>query len=269
MTIWTYGDSTTEELRHLFAPNICVFCKSNLSLLRDEEEFLDTGGTVYIRRMTTRRKVEVCQSCGWWRVEDHITETCSQPGIRLVGPYTCGAVGSLKQLALHDISTPIDEVRSYLLGKRESRFELHPRLFEQTVASVFGDLGFAVNVTAYSGDGGIDVILEKSGEQIGVQEKRYKGKVGVEQIRELVDALVLRDARTGIFVTTSGFTRGSQKTADQYAVHGYALELIDGESFLHALSIAQRPMYSSYGEFLEAIGELKLQGLDGNFQELI
>lgn len=269
MTIWAYCVSTKEELHQFFMRRVCVFCGGRIEVLHDGEEFRDFGGSYYRRGMQTRRKVEICQSCGWWRIKDHIEEICSQSDIKLVGPYTAGAVGALKRLALHEISTPIDEVRSYLLGKQRARFDLHPRLFELTVGSVFRDLGYEVKVTAYSSDGGIDVILEKSGEEIGVQVKCCHQKVGVEQIREMVGALVLRDARTGIFVTTSGYTRGSKAARNSYAEHGYYLELIDGDSFLHTLRVTQRPRYSSYSDFLETIGRPVTRFLYGNNQELI
>lgn len=269
MTIWRYSTATNEDLHQLFVHRACVFCGSRIEVLHNREEFNGSDGPLYRRGFQTRRKVEICQLCGWWRVKDNVTEICSQSGIKLVGPYTAGAAGSLKRLSLRDISTPIDEVRSYLLARQEARFDLHPRLFELTVASAFGDLGYEVKVTAYSNDGGIDVILEKSGEEIGVQVKCYHQKVGVEQIRELVGALVLRDARTGIFVTTSDYTRGSKSARNCYAERGYDLELISGERFLRALGITQRPRYSSYSEFLETIGSPGTRFLSGNNQELI
>jgi restriction system protein len=54
-------------------------------------------------------------------------------------------------------------------------------MFEETVASVFRSLGYDATVTAYSGDGGIDVILHKGEERIGVQVKRYRNSISVEQ----------------------------------------------------------------------------------------
>jgi hypothetical protein len=84
------------------------------------------------------------------------------------------AVGSLKELNLADISIPLAEVRDYLAARYNARFQIHPRLFEETVGAVFSGLGYAVVVTAYSGDNGIDVIMRRSDDLIGVQVKRYR-----------------------------------------------------------------------------------------------
>ena len=91
-----------------------------------------------------------------------------------------------RNLNLSDLTLPIQEVRDFLTANFESRFTVHPRLFEETVASVFRDLGYEVIVTGYSTDDGIDVILERGGETIGVQVKRWKNSIKVGQIRELV-----------------------------------------------------------------------------------
>ena len=48
----------------------------------------------------------------------------------------------------------------------------------------FGDLGYRARVTAYSGDDGIDVILDGDDDKaVGVQVKRYKNRIEVDQIR--------------------------------------------------------------------------------------
>ncbi|MDF2116379.1 restriction endonuclease [Roseiarcaceae bacterium H3SJ34-1] len=116
---------------------------------------------------------------------------------------------------------------------------MHPRLFEETVASVFASVGFTTIVTAYSGDGGIDVVLEKNGEEIGVQVKRYKDRISVEQIRSLCGALVLRGLTQGIFVTTSSFQSGAEGTAAKFAKKGYKIDLMDSQRFYDVLRLAQ------------------------------
>ena len=61
--------------------------------------------------------------------------------VHQVWELTLAAAGRLKNLDLNNIDVPVAEVRSYLAAKYEGRFVLHPRKFEETVASVFADFG--------------------------------------------------------------------------------------------------------------------------------
>ncbi len=136
-----------------------------------------------------------------------------------------------------------------MTAKYERRFDVHPRVFEETVASVFRDLGYTAEVTAYSGDDGIDIILARGAETVGVQVKRYKNAIEVEQIRSLAGALVLGDMTSGIYVTTSRFRSGAGKAVENFAQRGYRIELIDAGRFYDALKLVQRKAYQSFAEF--------------------
>lgn len=166
---------------------------------------------------------------------------------------TYGAAASLKELDLTDISTPIDEVRDYLTARFESRKTMSPRLFEETVGSVFRDLGWEAQVTAYSGDGGIDVFLEKDEETVGVQVKRVRRGIEVGQIISLAGALLLKGLTKGIFVTTSSFQRGVPETVRILERKGYKIELVDAQKLFDALSLAQRKRYQSRRDFPEGL----------------
>ena len=101
------------------------------------------------------------------------------------------------------------------MAKSNARFTIQPRLFEETVASVFRTLGYRAVVTSYSGDDGIDVILENdSGTFLGVQVKRYQDRIKVSQIRELLGALVINGMTRGIFITTSDFQSGAPRSVE-------------------------------------------------------
>lgn len=183
------------------------------------------------------RHVKVCDICGWWLAFE---ETLKREG-DIVTVRSYAGAGTIKRLDLKSLAAPIEEVRAYLAGRYEERHELNPTLFERTVASVFRDLGYHTRATGCSGDGGIDVILQDAaGSEIGVQVKRYRGTIQVDQIRELTGALVLKGLTRGIFVTTSRFTAGAPAVADLSALRGYPIELIDADKFLEKLEIAQR-----------------------------
>lgn len=190
-------------------------------------------------RVSGLRTIEWCRLCGWWKATDFYDRE-----IRVTLPFAIrrvveGAAGSLRELDLSDLNLPLDEVRKYLVAKYKSRFEMNPRLFEHTVGSVFRSLGYEALVTAYSGDEGIDVVLEKDSRQIGVQVKCTKRSINVEQIRSLVGALVLKGMTEGIFITTSSFQRGGKRTTALGKVRGYRIKLVDAPRFYDALKLAQ------------------------------
>lgn len=238
MSIWTYNEISREAEHFDWQNKACAFCKGDLDALKDVE------GT---EMSNSIEQVSVCNQCGWWMAQKSFTSTHSVHRIMTIIRH--GAAASLQELDLTDISLPVDEVRDYLTARFEKRMSINPRLFEETVGSIFRDLGWGVKVTAYSGDDGIDAFLEKDGQTIGVQVKRYRSKIQVEQIRSLAGALVLNGLTKGIFVTTSSFQRGAAATAERLATNGYAIELIDSHKLFDALKIAQRERYSSGRDF--------------------
>ncbi len=132
------------------------------------------------------------------------------------------------------------------------------RLLEITVTSVFRDLGYEAEATAYSADGGIDVILRKAnGSTTGVQVKRVRSAIEVEQIRALAGALLLGGHTSGVFVTTSRFRSGAVSAAARLRDLCMPVELIDSVRFLEALKISQRPLYASYEEWEEVFSNFE------------
>jgi restriction system protein len=160
-----------------------------------------------------------------------------------------GAAAQLREFNLTGTSEPIEEIRSYLAANYDARSKIHPRVFEETVASVFRGLGYDARVTAYSGDDGIDVVLDGPDDQlIGIQVKRQANRVAVKAIRELAGALLIGGYTRGIFVTTSDFQSGAQRTADLSALSGKPIELLNAEKFFDALKLVQRKMYVDNGD---------------------
>lgn len=242
MTIWAYEEIAREKTSESFIEK-CRFCRADLSFLHTSVE--ESG--VVTRSRWTEEKVLVCSICGWWHAQRWVKiEEYRRP--QFIDIHY-GASASLRELDLTDIRTPIEEVRSFLAARFEQRFELHPRIFEETVASVFRDHGFQADVTAYSADGGIDVILQRGTDTIGVQVKRYKNAIEVEQIRSLAGALVLKGLTHGMFITTSSFQPGAHSAVQDYCSRGYEIELMDSGRFYDALKLAQREMYGSFEDF--------------------
>lgn len=212
-----------------------------------------------LRGDIVERKVclHICPMCGWWVAEDRAVLPAKSWQHWAV---TMAAAPTLLDLNLDDIDLPLQEVRRYLARDFERRATMHPRLFELTVASVFADFGYETSVTAYSNDGGIDVILTSaSGERIGVQVKRQKGAVGVEQIRSFLGALMLGGFRRGAFISTSRFSRGAIGAAGKANEMIMPVELVDCETFLDMLGCAQLSSEPTPEQCLEQAGRLKFR----------
>lgn len=100
--------------------------------------------------------------------------------------------------------------------------------FEELCKTLLQRLGFQVETTKQSGDGGIDLIAYCNrpmlkGKHI-VQCKRYAGGVGEPIVRDLYGVVMAERANKGILITTGYFTLSAAKFASDKN-----LELIDGE----------------------------------------
>ena len=192
--------------------------------------------------------LHICPACGWWIAEDRAL----LPAVDWqVWAVTLASAAVLETLSLDDISVPLQEVRRYLMRRSEACMSMHPRLFELTVASVFSDLGYVACATAYTHDGGVDVVMQRSPhERIGVQVKRHRGVVKVEKIRAFLGALVLGGFARGVFVSATSFSRGAISAARCSEDTATPIELIDASRFFDMLGYAQllkRPMPEDCG----------------------
>lgn len=107
--------------------------------------------------------------------------------------------------------------------------------FEKLCQSLLYKLGFDVETTKQSGDGGIDLIAYNyqpfySGKYI-VQCKRYSGSVGEPVLRDLYGVITAEHANKGILITTGHFTVSATRFAENKN-----LELIDGEALTAILA---------------------------------
>ncbi|MET3616151.1 restriction system protein [Rhizobium aquaticum] len=223
--------------------DVCPFCRARLNQLDSER---DDGRLGYI----TEVWIGVCQICGWWNARGEARERIDR---YTTAVFELGSFGVLKNLDLTNVETPLQEVRDYLTAKYEHRLQMDPRLFELTVGSVFADHGYVSEVTAYSGDGGIDVILIAGETRIGVQVKRWKDRIEATQIHALSGAMVLAGLTRGMFVTTSSFRSGAIKDANRFSALGMPIELLDAPRFFDALKISQTKVNRSADEWITKI----------------
>lgn len=109
-------------------------------------------------------------------------------------------------------------------------FDLSPRKFEEVLAEILTDMGWEVELTSATRDGGKDILAYQKTE-LGkflclVEAKRYREdrKVGVDLVRSLYGTLCDYQASSAMMVTTSSFSADAQ--AFQHK-HQYQLALRD------------------------------------------
>ncbi len=108
---------------------------------------------------------------------------------------------------------------------------LSPRAFEELVAGLISRMGYQVELTSVSRDGGKDIIAMKQGlpgtkpEVIFVECKRTKQPVSVQAVREMYGLLASEGKAKGIIVTTSYFTGAAKDFAAKVPI-----DLVDFEA---------------------------------------
>ncbi len=115
------------------------------------------------------------------------------------------------------ISSIDEELKKYLSKHPEYLYRLSPRKFEELVASILSDLGFDVDITPVTRDGGVDIlayIRNKALEILTYVEcKRYAPdrKVGVGVVRSVYGVQSMHRANKSMIVTTSFFSKDAQE----------------------------------------------------------
>lgn len=154
----------------------------------------------------------------WWWVPLVVT------GAGLVGKRAFSKKADPAQLALlaekkAAIRLKHEDARRQLLSTLAGWRALSGHQFEHAVARHFRSKGWNDEVTPRSRDGGVDLVLRRSGEIIIVQCKKRSGVVGVDVVRELVGARSARPRATGAWVVAlNGFSPDARRFAEQNGV---------------------------------------------------
>ena len=150
----------------------------------------------------------------------HVVATILQylvPAALLIG----AAVSFFKRLHRRSLFT---KARSHPMATVSS---MTWRQFEMLVGESFRHRGFDVAEVGGNGpDGGIDLVLSKSGEQFLVQCKQWRARqVSVTVVRELYGVMAAQGATGGYVVTAGQFTRDAREFAE-----GRNIQLVDADS---------------------------------------
>jgi hypothetical protein len=121
------------------------------------------------------------------------------------------------------ISTQFADLINRASEDKAHLLTLSPRGFEEFMASLFQRLGYDVELTKSTRDGGVDLICLHSVHgipfRLAVEVKRYKEDrpITVEMVRSFVGANKQFEADKLVYVTTSSYTAPAMSFADNYA----------------------------------------------------
>jgi restriction system protein len=135
-----------------------------------------------------------------------------------------------------------NDIMLALAARPEGWYELSSRRYEEIVAELLGRLGYEIQLTAHTRDGGRDILaLEKRplGSFLYLVECKRNAPtrpVGVEVVRQLYGTVHAEHANAGVIATTSRFTSPAQEFAarvrfqltlrDYFAVQDWLREAI-------------------------------------------
>ncbi len=122
-----------------------------------------------------------------------------------------------KDSAIITLSPINDKVLQYLSENPQALYELSDRQFEEVMAEIYSRLGYKVELTKATRDGGKDIIIRKP-EILGdfiyyVECKKYSknNPVGVGIVRDLTGIISMDKVNGGIIATTSYFSKDARK----------------------------------------------------------
>lgn len=123
---------------------------------------------------------------------------------------------SKKETAIITLSPINDKVLKYLSENPQAFYRLDDRGFEAVMAEIYNKLGYEVELTKATRDGGKDIMIRRP-EILGdfiyyVECKKYAAKrhIGVGIIRNLVGTISTDRVNGGILATTSFFTKDAK-----------------------------------------------------------
>lgn len=121
---------------------------------------------------------------------------------------------------------PLDRhIQRDSLAPDRMRTGVTPRGAEELVAQWMRHLGeVSAAVTAFAGDGGVDVV----GQRYIAQVKHFTGNVGVAPIRELA-GVAATDGRSPLFFTSNGYASGAVEFAERAGVALFVYSAERGE----------------------------------------
>jgi restriction endonuclease len=180
-----------------------------------------------------------CPRCGWWA--SGVTNFNGEKFERIIEAI-------LRDFDINDRELAINELASHVSRRFEDVYSLSPRRFEELVASIYSNLGWKVELTKQTRDGGADLVCLKRGsdETCIVECKRYSRtrKVGIGSVDRLIGAAFRIGTNSAHLVTTSSFSSPAKQGRIEILEQGFDLDLIDGCELLKTINAFADPKLS-------------------------
>lgn len=93
--------------------------------------------------------------------------------------------------------------------------------FEEYLKLMFEKKGYRVELTPKTADYGVDLVCKKKNEETGekeeivIQAKRYRDKIGIKAVQELIGGMHYYDCPNGMVITNSLFTDNARRLAEK------------------------------------------------------
>lgn len=122
-----------------------------------------------------------------------------------------------KESAIITLSPVNDMVLKYLSENPEALYQLTGREFEEVMAEIYSKLGYNVELTKKTRDGGKDIIIREPGilgdfiYYVECKKNAAKRHIGVGLVKNLVGTVDADRVNGGILATTSYFTPDARK----------------------------------------------------------
>ena len=142
-----------------------------------------------------------------------ITESMLKPTVELADhPVNLLKISLVKRRSEYD-QIEKTALYNYMRTQKNYWLKLSGWQFEKEVGGIFGKLGYHVVITKGSGDGGVDLVLNKDDIKYLVQCKNHNKPIGPSGVRDLFGAMHHEHAIAGIFISSTGYTRGALEFA--------------------------------------------------------
>lgn len=143
-------------------------------------------------------------------------------GLLLLFPALVSFIRSMQRKRVLDSRSDIDSIR-----------DLSWADFELLIGEAFRRQGYSVEERGGGGaDGGVDLVLRKSGEKVLVQCKQWKSRqVGVSVVRELYGVMMHEKAAKAIVAISGEYTEEAK-----FFARGKPLELLNGPALFRLVS---------------------------------